>query len=283
MICNEVNENMKCPQCQSEVKDGAKFCTNCGARMESGGNFAQAQQTAKLATNTGILLGKKAREARLQEAVDPNAILSARVYNAVIVGVLLWGLLINWLLCSSAGVRSFVLGLNPWVLIIGYLVLAISGTVISAKSHNPLISFLGYNMVVIPLGLVLSYVVTFYIEQDPAIVTNAFLYTMLISLGIMALVMIMPQFFAKIGGFVAGALLGVILCEIVLLIFHVHQEVTNWLIAGLFSLYLGYDIYRSQQYPKTLDNAIDSALDIYLDIANLFIRLLEIMGKKDSN
>jgi FtsH-binding integral membrane protein len=29
-----------------------------------------------------------------------------------------------------------------------------------------------------------------------------------------------------------------------------------------------------------VDNAIDSALDIYLDIANLFIRLLRIFGSK---
>ncbi len=46
-------------------------------------------------------------------------------------------------------------------------------------------------------------------------------------------------------------------------------------------MYIGYDIYRSQQYPKTLDNAVDSALDIYMDIANLFIRILSILGKRN--
>ena len=64
----------------------------------------------------------------------------------------------------------------------------------------------------------------------------------------------------------------------VLLIFHVRQQVTDWIAAGLFSLYIGYDIYRSQNYPKTLDNAVDSALDIYMDIANLFVRVLQILG-----
>ena len=66
-----------------------------------------------------------------------------------------------------------------------------------------------------------------------------------------------------------------------LAIFHVQQQVTDWIVAGLFSLYIGYDIYRSQQYPKTVDNAIDSALDIYMDLANLFIRLLSILAKRD--
>jgi FtsH-binding integral membrane protein len=58
----------------------------------------------------------------------------------------------------------------------------------------------------------------------------------------------------------------------------VDQAVTCWIAAALFSLYIGYDIYRSQNYPKTLDNAVDSALDIYMDMANLFIRLLQILG-----
>ena len=49
----------------------------------------------------------------------------------------------------------------------------------------------------------------------------------------------------------------------------------------IFSLYLGYDWCKAQYYPKTYDNAIDSALDIYLDVINLFIRLLSILGDKD--
>ena len=56
--------------------------------------------------------------------------------------------------------------------------------------------------------------------------------------------------------------------------------VTDWIAAGLFSLYIGFDLYRSQQFPKTLDNAVDCALDIYLDIANLFIRLLRVMSRR---
>ena len=68
---------------------------------------------------------------------------------------------------------------------------------------------------------------------------------------------------------------------VLMLIFHVRQQWISWVAAGLFSLYLGYDIYRSQLYPKTIKNAVASALDIYMDLANLFIRLLEIMGKND--
>ena len=53
--------------------------------------------------------------------------------------------------------------------------------------------------------------------------------------------------------------------------------------AGLFSLYIGYDVYRSQQFPHTVDNAIDSAIDIYLDVINLFLNLLRIFGKANDS
>ena len=264
---------MKCPHCQAENDSGARVCASCGASLpaDQAGNGS-----LKAATNAGILIGAKARKARMVQVVDPSAIISTRAYNAVICGVLLWGLLVNYLLCRYA--VGFAASMNPWVLLIGYVVLALAGTIIAAKSHNPAVSFLGYNMVVIPFGLVISLLVDHYTKIDPSIVTYAFLYTMLIAIGMMALVMIVPQFFAKLGGVLLGALCGVILCEAVLMIFGVRQHVTDWAVAGIFSLYIGYDIYRSQQFPKTLDNAVDSALDIYMDLANLFIRLLEIIG-----
>ena len=174
------------------------------------------------------------------------------------------------------------MNLKPAALLIGYLVLALGGTILAAKSHKPLISFLGYNMVVLPFGLVICRLVKEVETIDPQIVTYAFLYTLLIAAAMMAMVMIRPQFFAKLGGMLLAVLIGLVVCEVVLLILGVQQQATDWLVAGLFSLYIGYDIYRSQQFPKTLDNAVDSALDIYMDLANLFIRILSIMARSRS-
>jgi len=269
---------MKCPNCQTENDSSAKNCASCGAPLQQG-NRAVSPQTLKAVTNTGFVLGKKAREARLAAVVDPDEIISDRAYNGAIVVVLLWGLLVNYLLCRFVGVAIFTV--NPIVLLIGYLVLAIAGTIIAAKSHNPLVSFLGYNMVVVPFGLVITLMVETYGGINSAVVTNAFLYTLLISAGMMACVMIAPGFFAKLGGALVGVLIGLVICELVLLILGVDQVWIDWIVAGVFALYIGYDIYRSQQFPKTLDNAVDSALDIYMDIANLFIRILSILGKRN--
>ena len=274
---------MKCPNCQVENDASAKTCSACGAPL-SQENGSVPPQALKAVTNTGLVLGKKARMLRLNTPVDPKAIISDRAYNGAIAAVLLWGLLINYLMCSSEAVTLAVVRFyssNPIVFLIGYLVLALAGIFISAKSHNPLVSFLGYNLVVVPFGLVITMLVWTYGGAGSPVVSEAFLYTLLISVGMMACVMIAPGFFSKIGGALLGVLIGLVVCEVVLLILGVQQVWIDWLAAGLFALYIGYDIYRSQQYPKTLDNAVDSALDIYMDIANLFIRILSIMGKRN--
>ena len=268
---------MICPNCQAENDSFASTCHACGAPLEQAGRAA-SPEAVKAVTTTGLVLGKKARELRLHAPVDPDALISIRAYNGTIAFVLLWGLLVNYLLCEFVGVSIFTV--NPIVLLVGYLVLALCGVVIAARSHNPLISFLGYNLVVIPFGLVITLMVETYGGIGSKVVSDAFLYTLLISIGMMACVMIAPEFFSKLGGALAGVLIGMIVCELLLLVFGVKQQVTDLLVAGLFCLYIGYDIYRAQQFANTLDNAVDSALDIYMDIANLFIRILSILGKR---
>ena len=273
---------MKCPFCQAENQTAAKYCVSCGAKLPEQSRERAAQaETMKKAGSTVFAFGAEARKQRIMQAVEPETLISENAYNAVIVGVLLWGLIINYILCRTVGdVFRYI---SPMVFFIGYIAMAITGVLISSRSHNVLVSFLGYNLVVVPFGLVISTLVEYYASIDPSIVTNAFLYTFIITAGMLVLAVVKPSIFSRLGGALGAVLLGLILCEVVLLIFHVRQQVTDWIAAGLFSLYIGYDIYRSQQYPKTLDNAVDSALDIYMDIANLFIRILSILGDSRSS
>lgn len=53
------------------------------------------------------------------------------------------------------------------------------------------------------------------------------------------------------------------------------------LVVLIFCCYIGFDISLAKSRPKTLDNAVDSACGLYLDIINLFIRLLAIFGRND--
>lgn len=224
-------------------------------------------------------LGKEAREARMKAAYDNTKMIGDRAYNAIMGGTVLYGIIVNVILCATVG--NIYYYVNPLLFLIGYFICAIAGIMIASKSDNPAISFLGYNLVVVPFGLMLSTAVAVYGGISSVVVIEAFFYTMMITVVMIAISITFPEVFARLGGFLFAGLLGMIVCELLLMLLGVQQNATAWFGAGLFSLYIGYDFYRSQQFPKTVDNAVDCALDIYLDIANLFLRILQILGKKD--
>ncbi|MCR4901801.1 MAG: Bax inhibitor-1 family protein [Butyrivibrio sp.] len=221
------------------------------------------------------------KEERLYKQVLENEIVSPRTYNMYLGGTIAYGLIINIIMCATC--VDLVLSINPIIFIIGYFICAIAGTFISAKSDKPAMSFLGYNLVVLPVGLVVTSAVYYYGGLSSYIVLEAFVYTACITCIMICLSILKPEFFSKLGGILLGSLIGLIVVELVLMIFGVSQTITTWAGVIIFSLYIGYDYWKAQQYPKTVDNAIDSALDIYLDIINLFLRLLSILGGEKSS
>ena len=200
--------------------------------------------------------------------------LSVRTYNLVIGLITLYGILANVLICYI--IKDKLNDMNPILFIVGYFVLGISGILISSFSKNAGISFLGYNLVVLPVGAVVSMVVSTYVKSDSiGQVYQAIVYTAIITFVMIVLSIIFPNFFSRIGGFLFMCLIGLIIAEITaLFLFPGTQNIFSWLGAILFALYIGHDHWKAQQFPKTLDNAVDSALDLYLDIINLFLRLL---------
>jgi FtsH-binding integral membrane protein len=95
--------------------------------------------------------------------------------------------------------------------------------------------------------------------------------------------LLFPQFFAKLGSILFFGLIGVVIGVILSFFVRGVNLPVTIISAGLFSLYIGYDVYRSQQFPRTVDNAVDCAIDIYLDIINLFLDLLRIFGKSNDS
>ena len=179
--------------------------------------------------------------------------------------------MLNWVITSST---------NLIILLIGYAVLAIAGTFIAHKSTSPAISFLGYNLIVVPVGLLVSVTVSGYLSAGmDQVVFQAIVITAITTFVMIALSCAFPAFFQGLGKILLCALIGLVVAELIaLLIFRSSHDIFAWIGAALFSLYIGYDYSKAQMYPKTLDNAVDCAVDLYLDIINLFLRILRILG-----
>lgn len=203
-------------------------------------------------------------------------IISDRLYNSVMGFTVLYGLVINILMCHFCA--RFVSHINPLFLLLGFLLLSFAGSAIAYRSASPVIKFLGYNMIVFPIGLLLTQFISWYGGLNSLIVIQAFNYTLIITAAMIGAGILFPSFFAKIGGILFSCLIGIIVASIFSLIFHFNGIGIAFFGAIVFSLYIGYDFWRSQQYPKTTGNAISCATDIYLDMINLFMYILRILG-----
>jgi FtsH-binding integral membrane protein len=204
-------------------------------------------------------------------------IISAGLYNFIIGLVLCWGFLVNWIMVQEISPQS-VAAIDFRVFFIGYFACCFLGIYLFNKYDNPYISFLGYNLVVIPFGFIVNIVVSRY---DSALVLEAIRITGMVTVIMMVLGSLYPRFFQKIAGALTMALFIVIVVELVeIFVFSIHHGIIDWIVVLLFCGYIGYDWARANVIPKTVDNAIDSAAALYMDIINLFLRILRILGRK---
>ena len=214
---------------------------------------------------------RERKEARTQ---CPDSIGTA-AYNGVIGLTILYGFIVNALMVAFA--RPLFEGLPFMAVLIGYFVCAIAGAVIANKSAKPAISFLGYNLIVLPVGMLLSLVLP---GESAGNIFLAALLTGIVTVIMIVLSVIFPHFFSKLGTSLLWSLLIGIFVELIATLLGYGGNIFNWLFVIIFSLYIGYDWHKAQSYSKTVDNAIDSAIDLYLDLINLFIRILDILDRR---
>lgn len=206
--------------------------------------------------------------------------ISARRFNVVMCAVLAWGFLVNAAMVYFFGesLAQVASKISWWVILLLFFVPTLAGVFIAARSTNPVVSFVGYNLVVLPIGLLLAMILPMF---PVAVVIKAMTLTAIVTLTMLVLSVTAPQFFLGLGRTLLVALIVGLLAEVVATFLLGYRGMLfDWLFVIVFSGYIGYDVAKAQAFPKTLDNAVDSALDIYLDIINLFIRLLSILSKK---
>lgn len=211
------------------------------------------------------------KKARFQS--QSSDFISPRTYNFIIGGCILYGFVMNAIIVLTCS--DLFTQMNPIAFYIGYFVFCIAGVFLT-RSKSALVSFLGYNLVVVPIGAVLSVSLPAFYYKD---IIAAVLVTGVVIAIMLGLATAYPSFFAGLGRVLVLSFFVSIIAQVVAMLFGYGGTIFNWIFVILFSLYVGYDWFKAQSYPKTVDNAVDSALDLYLDIINLFIHILAIISK----
>lgn len=201
--------------------------------------------------------------------------LSPKAYNLVLGGMILYGLAANILMCLLCG--PIFRRMNPIALLLGELVISIIG-IFCGRSSNLKVRFLGYYLIVIPFGAVLSAVLPAFAAEA---VFLAIVLTAVVTVGMIALSALFPAFFSRLGPALGIALLLSLAVDIITWLLGYPLSVFTVVYVVLFSLYLGYDWHKAQSCYKDVSNAIESAIDLYLDITNLFLDLLRLIDLSD--
>lgn len=200
--------------------------------------------------------------------------LSDKTYNLIIGCCLLYGLLLNYIIVLNFS--DFFSSVNPLLFLICALPICFLGIYFINRFEKPAMSFLGYTLIVIPIGAELATVLPLYAHEDIQI---AIILTSCVVAIMTLLATVYPSFFSGLGKVLFFSHLASLSSEIIALLAGYRTSAYNWIFVIIYSLYVGYHWHRAQSTTKTLDAAIDFAARLYLDIINLFLRLLKIIAK----
>lgn len=194
---------------------------------------------------------------------------------------LVMGCVLGWGFAATFIVSQMTANWRPGIL--EFLVVGLGLPLLGigmSRSGSAFVSFIGFNFVAIPFGAILGPVLTHYKIAHPGIVSEAAMLTGIV-VGAMSISgFVYPNFYRSIGGALFGALLALLVVLIASLFVPALMgfRVIHYMAAGLFALYVGYDMQRVSEIPATLDNAVDVCVSLYLDIINLFLWILRILG-----
>jgi FtsH-binding integral membrane protein len=211
------------------------------------------------------------------ERTDDDDSMTRGAFYLVIGATLTWGFGLTAMVSQMT--RDWVPD-NMWVFFGIGLGIPIAGILLSLVK-NAFVSFLGFNMVAGGMAVILGPALKPYIVEMPDVVMQAAILTAGVT-GVMAVSGLMfPNFYRSIGGALFGALFALVAVGIAGLFIPELQGMTwiHYVAAGIFALYIGFDMWRASMIPATLDNAVDVSVSLYLDILNLFLRILIILGK----
>lgn len=208
--------------------------------------------------------------------------MTARAYNLAIGGVLLWGFIINALMCAfTSNLFTAMYMSHPILFIIAYFAVAIIGIVICSARNGVGMTFLGYNIIVLAVGTLLAISVP---QFDSVSILNACVITVIVTLVMIGFSTFKPEVFLSMGKTLFICLAAAIIIECIMMLLGIHiPTLWDFAIVILFCGYVGYDWASAQEKQKTMENAVHSCAGLYLDMINIFVRLLGRSGSSRSS
>jgi len=171
------------------------------------------------------------------------------------------------------------------VLFVPAFIASIVGILIAHNNDDPLISIGGYLLLTVSFGAITGPVVAMY---TPASVARILFLTTVVVIGLGIAGAILPKSLENWWSWLFGGLLLLLAGQVLLpltayLGVPVGNAMTLWDWAGvaLFSGFVLFDLNRAMRIPYTMNNAIDAAVEVYLDFINLLLRLLSLLGEAD--
>lgn len=217
----------------------------------------------------------------MQEKYANETTIENRTFNLLLGLTVLSGLFVNYLMAAFFSPQIWQLNMiHPIVTILVYFGGSFLGMFIAKIAKNPVVSYIGFLVMAVSMGIILVGYLGFFTDVE---IVKAIVDTGIITIFFIVLSIIFPAFFEKLGRVLFIALAAEIVLELIsTFFFHYSGNIYDYIVIAIFCLYTGYDWHRAQRCPHTADCAVDSAVDLYLDIINLFIRILSILGGKRS-
>lgn len=209
--------------------------------------------------------------------------LSIRMYGLVLSGLVFAGFAIMGACASLFANPAFLIGVMDHYGVVSILsfVASIAGLMMMGRARSTEsmgLSLAGYAVFVLSFGFTTSILLLAY---PVATVSTAFLATAGVTAVFGCLGIAFPGFFQKIQGVCAAGLLAVILVQCVMMLFGVSTTIVDFIVIVIFCGFIGYDFHKAMSDEPTMVSAVYNASQLFLDILNVFVRILSILGHRD--
>ena len=209
-------------------------------------------------------------------------LISARLFNLIMAGLIFLGFCVMGLgvgIVTNTGFMAWfdangVLGL---ILLIGGPIVGIVLMSSAVKRQSVPLSLVGYALFVSTFGLFCSAALAQY---DLPTINAAFMATAAITLVFGVLGLTFPHVFQRIIGVLVVALIALCVVQIAMALLGADQSWLDIAVIVVFCGFIGYDMHQASIIEPTLPNAVFMASNLFLDIMNIFIRMLDVMDRR---